>query len=97
MGESNVVVFTFGAFLCEIGSKFRIPKANVFGCIHESEQYMKYIATRPRDERTGTHGLFDDEDAVSLDKAMEELESYTGKVWTHIISQAGGCGLARLR
>ncbi len=54
--------------------------------IHESEQYMKYIATRPRAERVGTHGLFGDEDAVSLDKAMEELESYTGNVWTHIIS-----------
>ena len=54
--------------------------------IHESEQYMKYIATRPRAERIGTHGLFGDDDAISLDKAMEELESYTGNVWTHIIS-----------
>ena len=54
--------------------------------IHESEQYMKYIATRPRAERIGAHGLFGDEDAVSLDKAMEELENYTGNVWTHIIS-----------
>ena len=25
--------------------------------IHESEQYMKYIATRPRAERIGAHGL----------------------------------------
>ena len=54
--------------------------------IHESEQYMKYIATRPRAERIGSHGLFGDDDAVSLDKAMAELESYTGNVWTHIIS-----------
>ena len=54
--------------------------------IHESEQYMKYIATRPRTERIGTHGLFGDEDAVSLDEAMEELANYTGNVWTHIIS-----------
>ena len=54
--------------------------------IHESDQYMKYIATRPRAERIGTHGLFGDDDAVSLEKAMEELESYTGNVWTHIIS-----------
>lgn len=54
--------------------------------IHESEQYMKYIATRPRAERIGAHGLFGDEDAVSLEKAMAELESYTGNVWTHIIS-----------
>ena len=54
--------------------------------IHESEQYMKYIATRPRAERIGTHGLFSDGDSVSLEKAMAELESYTGNVWTHIIS-----------
>lgn len=54
--------------------------------IHESEQYMKYIATRPRAERIGAHGLFGDDDAISLDRAMEELERYTGNVWTHIIS-----------
>jgi len=51
-----------------------------------SEQYMKYIATRPRAERFGSHGLFSDDDAVPLDKAMTELENYTGNVWTHIIS-----------
>ena len=54
--------------------------------IHGSDQYMKYIATRPRAERIGTHGLFGDSDSVSLEKAMEELERYTGNVWTHIIS-----------
>ena len=54
--------------------------------VHESEQYMKYIATRPRVERLGDHGLFGDEDGIALDKAMSELESYTGNVWTHIIS-----------
>ena len=47
---------------------------------------MKYIATRPRAERLGSHGLFGDKDGVELDKAMAELESYTGNVWTHIIS-----------
>ena len=52
----------------------------------QSEQYMKYIATRPRAERFGSHGLFSDDDTVSLDKAMAELENYTGNVWTHIIS-----------
>ena len=54
--------------------------------LHQSEQYMKYIATRPRAERLGSHGLFGDSDGVSLEKAMEELEQYTGNVWTHIIS-----------
>ena len=54
--------------------------------IHESEQYMKYIATRPRAERIGTHGLFSNGDSVSLEKAMAELENYSGNVWMHIIS-----------
>ena len=54
--------------------------------LHQSEQYMKYIATRPRAERLGSHGLFGDSDGVSLEKAMEEPEHYTGNVWTHIIS-----------
>jgi len=54
--------------------------------LHESDQYMKYIATRPRAERLGEHGLFGDEDGISLDAAMNEMENYTGNVWTHIIS-----------
>ena len=54
--------------------------------LHESDQYMKYIATRPRVERLGEHGLFGNDDLVSLDAAMNELENYTGNVWTHIIS-----------
>lgn len=48
--------------------------------------YMNYIATRPRAERLSTHGLFGDEDGIDLKEAMEELNSYTGNVWTHIIS-----------
>ena len=54
--------------------------------VQSSEGYAKYIATRPRAERLGDHGLFGDEDGVELDKAMLELEHYTGNVWTHIIS-----------
>ncbi|WP_151075876.1 MobP3 family relaxase [Flintibacter sp. KGMB00164] len=54
--------------------------------VRSSEGYAKYIATRPRAERLGNHGLFSDEDGVDLDQAMSELEHYTGNVWTHIIS-----------
>ena len=54
--------------------------------VQKSDGYMKYIATRPRAERLGSHGLFGDKDGVELDKAMAELESYTGNVWTHILS-----------
>ena len=52
----------------------------------QSKVYMKYIATRPRAEWLGRHGLFGDEDAVDLQKAMTELSEYSGNVWTHIIS-----------
>ena len=54
--------------------------------VQTSEGYAKYITTRPRAEHLGDHGLFGDEDGVELDKAMSELEHYTGNVWTHIIS-----------
>lgn len=37
-------------------------------------------------ERLTSHGLFGDEDGIDLEKAMAELNSYTGNVWTHIIS-----------
>ena len=53
--------------------------------VQQSDGYMKYIATRPRAERLGDHGLFGDEDGVDLAKAMEELDQYTGNVWTHIL------------
>lgn len=53
---------------------------------NRSDVYLKYIATRPRVERLGSHGLFSDDDTVDLQKASAELDSYTGNVWTHIIS-----------
>ena len=48
--------------------------------------YAKYIALRPRAERLGEHGLFGDNDAVDLAAVADELDHYTGNVWTHIIS-----------
>ena len=54
--------------------------------VQKSDGYMKYIAMRPRAERLGSHGLFGDKDGVELDKAMAELENYSGNVWTQIIS-----------
>ena len=57
-----------------------------WGKVQEIDGYAKYIATRPRAERMGGHGLFGDEDAVDLTAAMAEVNSYTGNIWTHIIS-----------
>lgn len=49
--------------------------------------YADYIATRPRAERIGTHGLFTDDGVeVKLDKVSEELDRYNGNVWTVILS-----------
>ena len=57
-----------------------------WSAVQQSDGYMKYIATRPRAERLGDHGLFGDEDSVNLEQAMRELDQYTGNVWTHILS-----------
>ena len=48
--------------------------------------YMRYIATRPRAEKHGGHGLFGAEDGVDLEKAMQELQAHEGNVWTIIYS-----------
>lgn len=49
--------------------------------------YADYIATRPRAERVGTHGLFTDDGVeVKLDEVSEELDAHNGNVWTVIIS-----------
>ena len=61
--------------------------------VQQTDGYMKYIATRPRAERLGDHGLFGDADRVDLDTAISELEHYTGNVWTYILSPGAerGC------
>lgn len=64
--------------------------------VQSTEGYAKYIATRPRAERLGSHGLFGDADHVSLDTAMDELSHYTGNVWTHIISLKREDAMAKL-
>lgn len=54
--------------------------------LREGDKYMKYIATRPRVERRGDHGLFGHSDYVSLPATMKELEEHQGNVWTIIYS-----------
>lgn len=49
--------------------------------------YADYIATRPRAQRFGSHGLFtDDGVSVNLSKVSKELNQYQGNVWTAILS-----------
>ena len=54
--------------------------------VQTRDGYMQYIATRPRAERHGEHGLFGSEASVSLDAAMGELAAHEGNVWTIIYS-----------
>ena len=49
--------------------------------------YADYIATRPRVEKYGTHGLFtNDGVVVNLNEVSDELKEHEGNVWTAIIS-----------
>lgn len=57
--------------------------------LHEIDSesgYMQYIATRPRVQKRGTHGLFSSATAVDLASAISELETHEGNVWTIIYS-----------
>lgn len=57
--------------------------------LHEIDSesgYMKYIATRPRVQKRGAHGLFSSSTSVDLNTALSELEAHEGNVWTIIYS-----------
>ena len=54
--------------------------------MEEGSVYLQYIATRPRVERRGDHGLFSDREDVSLPDTMAEVEQHQGPVWTVIYS-----------
>lgn len=50
--------------------------------------YADYIATRPRAQRFGSHGLFTDDGVeIKLSKVSEELNLHEGNVWTAILSR----------
>ncbi len=51
------------------------------------ENYIDYIAKRPRAERSGTHGLFTGaNDPLVLSQVAEAVASHSGNVWLPIIS-----------
>lgn len=55
--------------------------------IAKRENYVDYIAGRPRVERIGEHGLFTDEgEPVILRQVQKEVAERKGVVWTHVIS-----------
>ncbi len=55
--------------------------------VANTKTYADYIATRPRAERFGSHGLFTDEGVeVQLGTVSQELNTYKGNVYTAILS-----------
>ena len=55
--------------------------------VSDTKTYADYIATRPRAERFGSHGLFTDDGVqVQLSEVSRELNAYKGNVYTAILS-----------
>lgn len=55
--------------------------------IATKENYVDYIANRPRVEKLGEHGLFSDtNETIDLNKTAQEVAMHEGYVWTNIIS-----------
>jgi len=55
--------------------------------IAKRENYVDYIANRPRVQRLGTHGLFTDSaNPLALSRVADEVANHPGVVWLPIIS-----------
>lgn len=55
--------------------------------IGKKENYVGYIAMRPRVEKQGTHGLFSQTDRpIDLSAVSKEVAKHEGAVWTTIMS-----------
>lgn len=55
--------------------------------VSKRENYVDYIANRPRVERVGEHGLFTDAgQPVVLAQVQSEVMRHKGPVWTHVVS-----------
>lgn len=55
--------------------------------IGKKENYVGYIAKRPRVERQGAHGLFTQDDReINLAETAKEIAEHEGAVWTTILS-----------
>ena len=55
--------------------------------IGKRENYINYIAKRPRVEKMGTHGLFTQEDkAINVENVANTIAQHQGIVWTTILS-----------
>lgn len=77
---------TMGRYAKYIGTREGVVKIDDS---HKKDQktYADYIATRPRAERNGKHGLFTDDGVeVNLEEVSRELNAFEGTIWTAIVS-----------
>ncbi len=82
---------TPGGYAKYIGTRDGVAKIDDSAKFHEPRErdttYADYIATRPRAEKVGKHGLFTDAGVeVDLNKVSEELNNFKGTIWTLIVS-----------
>ncbi|MBQ9752825.1 MAG: hypothetical protein IJV81_08385, partial [Paludibacteraceae bacterium] len=64
----------------------RCLEDNAMG-IGDNKTYIDYIATRPRVEKIGKHGLFTDSNSeIVLDAISKEITGYEGNIYTMIVS-----------
>ena len=55
--------------------------------IGKKENYIGYIAMRPRVEKSGSHGLFSySDEPIKLSKVAKQVGNHDGVVWTTVIS-----------
>lgn len=56
-------------------------------CIGKRENYVGYIAMRPRVEKLGSHGLFSQDDSpIDLSAVAKTVAEHDGVVWTTVLS-----------
>lgn len=82
---------TPGRYARYIGTREGVDKIDDSVNCHEQKErestYADYIATRPRAEKVGKHGLFTDGGVeVDLDKVSDDLNDFKGTIWTVIVS-----------
>lgn len=82
---------TPGKYAQYIGTRDGVAKIDDSAKYHDPRDrdttYADYIATRPRAEKVGKHGLFTDAGVeVDLDKVSDELNNFKGTIWTVIVS-----------
>ena len=66
----------------------RIIENHVHRLTGTKERYLAYIATRPRAEKLGAHGLFTaGADPPVLSQVAEEVSNHTGNLWLPILAQ----------